>query len=88
MKESGLQLRMTGTAVRSYLLTLAVAMQLLQELICKKIAIQSWLVSYNRGLIGWTTYRRLDAPIFNLPAITGNEVQKIYLSRCEQTLNG
>ncbi|GET26725.1 SusD/RagB family nutrient-binding outer membrane lipoprotein [Prolixibacter sp. NT017] len=30
------------------------------------IGTQSWLASYTRGLIGYTTWRRLDYPIFNL----------------------
>jgi hypothetical protein len=42
------------------------------------IALQSWIASYDRGLIGWTTWRRLDAPHFNIPAITGNEVPNRY----------
>jgi hypothetical protein len=30
------------------------------------IGTQSWLASYTRGLVGYTTWRRLDYPIFNL----------------------
>ena len=28
---------------------------------------QSWIAFYTRGLIGWTQWRRLDAPAFNMP---------------------
>lgn len=31
------------------------------------IATQSWLSFYNRGLVAWTQWRRLDAPTFNPP---------------------
>lgn len=55
----------------------------------EKIATQSWLASYSRGLIGWTTWRRLDFPAFNAPAITGNPFPYRYTySSVEQTLNG
>ncbi len=33
----------------------------------QKIAIQSWLASYTRGLVGYNTWRRLDYPILNIP---------------------
>ena len=53
------------------------------------IATQSWIASYDRGLIGWTTWRRLDAPTFNLPALTGSPVPNRYTyPAVEQTLNG
>jgi hypothetical protein len=31
-----------------------------------KIALQSWLAFYTRGLEGWTVWRRLDYPVFNV----------------------
>ena len=31
------------------------------------IGTQSWLASYTRGLVGYTTFRRLDYPAFNMP---------------------
>ncbi|MDJ1479815.1 SusD/RagB family nutrient-binding outer membrane lipoprotein [Cytophagaceae bacterium YF14B1] len=31
----------------------------------QKIGTQKWLALYNRGIEGWTEYRRLDAPTFN-----------------------
>jgi hypothetical protein len=53
------------------------------------IALQSWIASYDRGLLGWTTWRRLDAPTLNTPAITGNPVPLRYTYPIiEQTLNG
>ena len=33
----------------------------------QKIALQSWIASYTRGIEGYNTWRRLDYPIFNLP---------------------
>ena len=33
----------------------------------QKIGLQSWLASYTRGVEGYTTWRRLDHPTFNLP---------------------
>jgi hypothetical protein len=33
----------------------------------EKIGVQAWLAYYDRGLLGWTTWRRLDAPKFNVP---------------------
>ena len=31
------------------------------------IATQSWIASYINGFVGWTTWRRLDYPVFNMP---------------------
>jgi uncharacterized protein YozE (UPF0346 family) len=33
----------------------------------QKIGTQAWLAFYIRGLLGWTSYRRLGYPTFNLP---------------------
>lgn len=33
----------------------------------EKIGIQSWIANYTKGLEAWTTWRRLDYPIFNVP---------------------
>ncbi|MFY9150688.1 MAG: SusD/RagB family nutrient-binding outer membrane lipoprotein [Prolixibacteraceae bacterium] len=33
----------------------------------QKIGTQSWLANYTRGIEGYTNWRRLDFPIFNLP---------------------
>ncbi len=35
----------------------------------EKIALQSWLASYTRGYVAWTTWRRLDYPTFNIPEL-------------------
>jgi len=32
----------------------------------EQIAVQSWIASYTRGLVGYTTWRRLDYPILNI----------------------
>ena len=33
----------------------------------EKIAMQEWIAFYMRGFEGWTTWRRLDAPVMNAP---------------------
>ncbi len=56
----------------------------------QKIARQSWIASFNRGFIGWTTWRRLDYPILNPPPgvnYSNIPVRMIYPIN-EQTLNG
>jgi hypothetical protein len=57
----------------------------------QKIGRQAWIAYYNRGLLGWTTWRRLDAPYFNLPptasSISDVPTRLTYPST-EQTLNG
>jgi len=32
----------------------------------KKIGLQKWIALYNRGLEGWSEWRRFDTPIFNI----------------------
>lgn len=56
----------------------------------RKIGIQSWLASYDRGLIGWTTWRRLDAPKFNPPSgMTNADIPTRFTYPIgEQTKNG
>jgi hypothetical protein len=55
----------------------------------QKIGLQSWIASYNRGLLGWTTWRRLDYPTLNLPTLSLSPVPTRYTySAAEQTLNG
>ena len=57
----------------------------------QKIAVQSWISSYDRGLLGWTTWRRLDAPAFNIaPSITSKTdiPTRFTYPIGEQTLNG
>lgn len=53
---------------------------------------QAWIGLYNRGFEAWSSYRRLDFPVLNVPAVTYNgltEVPKRYSYPArEQTLNG
>jgi hypothetical protein len=56
----------------------------------EKIGTQAWLAYYSRGLEGFTSWRRLDFPILNMPeSITEyNEIPKRYTYPVnEQTLN-
>ncbi len=56
----------------------------------QKIAMQSWLASYTRGLVGYNTWRRLDYPILNLPqdADTYDDIPvRFTFPVNEQTLN-
>jgi hypothetical protein len=56
----------------------------------QKIGTQAWLAFYTRGLVGYTEWRRLDYPIFNLPeTITAyNEIPVRFTYPVnEQTLN-
>jgi len=56
----------------------------------QKIATQSWIASYSRGFIGWTTWRRLDWPIFNLAERTDSHADiptRFTYPVNEQTLN-
>jgi hypothetical protein len=55
-----------------------------------RIGVQSWLAFYNRGLEGYTQWRRLDAPAFNIaPAIAdASEIPLRFTYPInEQTLN-
>ncbi|WP_281227992.1 SusD/RagB family nutrient-binding outer membrane lipoprotein [Flavobacterium aquiphilum] len=36
----------------------------------QKIGTQSWIALYNRGFEAWTSYRRLDFPVLNVPPVT------------------
>jgi hypothetical protein len=57
----------------------------------QKIAVQEWLAFYIRGLEGWTTWRRLDWPEFNLPPAPesddGQVPKRFTYPVNEQTLN-
>jgi len=73
-----------------YLLNPAVAYATAVGSELERIATQSWIASYNRGMEAWTTWRRLDAPAFNPPpglAQTDIPVRFTYPVN-EQTLNG
>ncbi len=56
------------------------------------IATQSWIASFNRGFIGWTTWRRLDYPVLALPPLARTEDGSVPVRFTypvnEQTLNG
>jgi len=57
----------------------------------QKIALQSWLASYTRGLLGYNTWRRLDYPIFNVPEMVESYDDipvRFTFPVNEQTLNG
>ncbi|MGV8091691.1 MAG: SusD/RagB family nutrient-binding outer membrane lipoprotein [Mangrovibacterium sp.] len=53
--------------VEAYLLKPEVAWLTAEGTWRQKIALQSWIASYTRGLEGYTTWRRLDYPILNIP---------------------
>lgn len=56
----------------------------------QKIGTQAWLAFYNRGLEGYTIWRRLDAPTFNVPPAIENYNQiplRFTYPVNEQTLN-
>jgi len=53
---------------------------------------QAWIALYNRGFEAWTSYRRLDFPVLQVPAVTYGGITEVpkrytYPSR-EQNLNG
>lgn len=55
-----------------------------------KIALQAWIASFNRGLLGWSFWRRLDYPaLIPPPGVNASNipVRTIYPIN-EQTLNG
>ncbi len=56
-----------ATGAEAYLLKPEVAWLTAEGDWRQKIATQSWIASYIRGLEGYTTWRRLDYPIFNIP---------------------
>ena len=74
----------------AYLLNTDVAFATAAGTALERIATQSWLASYNRGMEGWTTWRRLDAPAFNPPpGLSQSDIPLRYTyPGNEQTLNG
>ncbi|WP_026997976.1 SusD/RagB family nutrient-binding outer membrane lipoprotein [Flectobacillus major] len=52
----------------AYLATPDVAYATASGTFKQKIALQKYIALYNRGFEAWTEWRRLDYPIFNLPA--------------------
>jgi hypothetical protein len=56
----------------------------------QKIGTQSWIASYTRGLVGYTTWRRLDYPVFNVAELiesTADIPTRFTYPINEQTLN-
>lgn len=54
----------------------------------EKIGTQEWIAFFNRGFLGWTTWRRLATPVLNKPVVSGNEVPVRFTYPIgEQTLN-
>jgi hypothetical protein len=56
----------------------------------QKIGTQSWIASYTRGLVGYTTWRRLDYPVFNVAELietTADIPTRFTYPVNEQTLN-
>jgi hypothetical protein len=73
----------------TYLAQPAVVLSAISDTAMDQIALQSWLANYNRGMIAWTTYRRLDAPALNIAFDSGLPVPHRYTYPVtEQTLNG
>ncbi|WP_233884444.1 SusD/RagB family nutrient-binding outer membrane lipoprotein [Tenacibaculum piscium] len=54
--------------VTTYLARPDVAFATATGTVKEKIAYQLWIAYYNRGLESWTEYRRLDFPVFPVPA--------------------
>jgi len=58
----------------------------------EKVALQSWISSFNRGFNGWTTWRRLDFPVLVIPPSPATEDGSVPVRFPypvnEQTLNG
>ncbi len=59
----------------------------------QKIGTQAYVAFYVRGLEGWTSFRRMDAPAFNLPPTPAESADGMVPNRhtyaiAEQTLNG
>lgn len=76
--------------VDSYLANPSVAYATAEGTWKEKIALQSWLASYTRGLLGYNTWRRLDYPIFNVPEMVEsyNDIPvRFTFPVNEQTLN-
>jgi len=54
----------------------------------EKIGYQFWLAMYNRGFEGWSVFRQYDAPVFNIPVVSGLPVpNRFTYPGAEQTLN-
>ena len=80
----------TDADVISYLANPAVNYLTATGTFKEKIATQAWIAYFNRGDIGWTTWRRLDAPKLNPPSgMTNANIPVRYTYPIsEQTVNG
>jgi len=80
----------TSTEADAYVLKPEVAYTTALGTNNQKIGLQSWIASYDRGLLGWTTWRRLDAPLFNPPPDLDNTdiPTRFTYPISEQTING
>ncbi|MDH4091801.1 MAG: SusD/RagB family nutrient-binding outer membrane lipoprotein [Cyclobacteriaceae bacterium] len=56
----------------------------------QKIGVQQWIAFFNRGIEGWSTWRRLDFVGFNVPPLlTYNDIPNRFIFPIEEaTLNG
>lgn len=91
IKSSFMQWHLEGEA-DAYLLTPNVAYTSAPGTWQQKIGTQAWLAFYVRGMVGWTSYRRLGYPVLNLPPApaptTGGQVpRRMSYPINEQTLN-
>lgn len=43
----------------------------------EKIGYQSWIALHNRGFEAWTSYRRLDFPVLNVPPVTNGDITEV-----------
>lgn len=76
------------TNISAYLLNPSVAYTTATGTWREKIGFQFWLAMYNRGFEGWSVYRKYDAPVMNVAAVSGLPVPKRYTYPLrEQTLN-
>ncbi|RED19667.1 SusD-like starch-binding protein associating with outer membrane [Flavobacterium cutihirudinis] len=83
--------KVPSAAITAYLARTDVAYATATGTWKQKIGEQSWIALYNRGFEAWTSYRRLDYPALQPPAITYGDINTVpkrysYPNR-EQTLN-
>jgi Starch-binding associating with outer membrane len=80
----------TAADVTAYLANPDVAYATAPGTYKEKIGTQAWIAYYDRGLVGWTTWRRLDAPKFNPPPTMSNKdiPTRFAYPIGEQTING
>ncbi|MBT2162406.1 SusD/RagB family nutrient-binding outer membrane lipoprotein [Zobellia barbeyronii] len=75
--------------VATYLANPAVAYATAASTWQEKIAVQKWLHLFNRGFEAWSTYRKYDFPMMNIPPTSGEDVPRRYTYPVnEPTRNG